>query len=1423
MNNPKIAIIGMACRCPGAKNVDEYWANMLNGVNSISYMKKEEDDTTVIDENRYVRASGHIDDTEWFDGHFFGYTPKESEYMDPQQRVFLETAWTALEHAGYRPQNQEETIGIFGGSSVNKYFLYNLYPRLLKSQELGGISGDEVPIGTTPDYLTSRVAYKLGFKGPAVSIQATCASSLVSVCMASQSLIDYRCDMALAGGVSIKLPNQKGYWAQKDGLFSPSGKCRPYDAQADGSIFTSGVGVVVLKRLEDAIKDRDQIYAVIRGWATNNDGSERIGFTTPGLNGQASVVVEAQIVANVEPKDIVYIEGHGSATPLGDQIEVEALKKAFRRSIGDTGYCALGSVKGNIGHTDAASGVLGLIKTALSLKHKLIPPSINFEKPHPSMEMESSPFYVNDRLYDLSEKGTVLAGINSFGLGGTNAHVILESPPIQQSGASKSYVLIPFSARTKSSLNALENQLNEKLRSNTHVADLAYTMSVGRTEFPNRKVIIASTEEIQKQRDFYTIVGSECSHQKPKITFIFTGLGDLYNGVGYELYKEEAVFRETIDLCSERLIPILGFDLRAHLYSADQDNTAGASQQNAKLDFRKMMGQSTNSTKNELLQSTIVAQPACFVFEYALAKLIMSWGVEPESLFGHSLGEYVAACLAGVFSLDDALSLVAKRAQFIEETPRGSMLAVPLSEEKLRPYLSEKVSLSAVNTDSLCILAGKEEDIEKVKSELFHKDNVVGKLLPTTHAFHSHCLKPVMKHFVDYVGSLKLLEPQIPLLSNVTGDWILGSEARNPHYWGNHLIGTVRFADAFKVINVKHENRIFLEIGPGATLTSFCNSMKDVVSNKNFWSWSTIPAHYEAKSSQQTLLEVAGRLWIAGVNMNWINFYASEDRLRVATPTYPFDRKRYWVDPLEFKESTDYQSAIPLFKSSEDQNATGDLNPILEENECAGSAAVTVPRPNIETPYVPPRSVLEQRLCDIWAELFGYESIGVNDDFFTLGGHSLLALQLSNKIYHAEKIELPLVTLLENSTVSKLCKIIELQKSYTEVPSTADDLSTNPIAENTKDESTELEHMLNNTIRISLKRDVDWDEIIADTDVIKLIPELMLALKRNYKMPFYPNEIVGDYSPRMLLKYFKTELEKYRDDLAMQKAAISINEEKRSSPNDKPIIFVLSSVRSGSTLLRVMLAGHQNLFSPPELHLLGHSDMRERERDQTSSDRDQGLIVALKELTGCSHEEAENRIARMLEENWTTSAVMNHLMELSSPKLLVDKSPGYSNQLETLKRLSRNFPKAKFIYLVRHPYSVIESVVRNRFIRLMGGGETNPFDYGEFLWTRSNSNILDFLQTLNQNQYCIVRYEDLMKQPRLYLEQMCHLMGVPFTNELLTPYQGRRMRDGLGDPNLLEHNKIDSSLGDVWRQIVLPKTLGRATRLIARELEYELP
>ncbi|MBT7590553.1 MAG: SDR family NAD(P)-dependent oxidoreductase [Candidatus Scalindua sp.] len=897
-----IAIIGMSCRFPGAGSVHTFWENMKNGVESVSFFTDEELQmsgigTELLNNPDYVKAKAVLEDMEMFDASFFGFTPREAEMMDPQHRLFLECAWEAMENAGYDSGRYGGRVGVYAGVGLNTYLLRNLLsnPDLVKYE-----NEYQILIGNDKDFVPTRVSYKLNLKGPSVSVNTACSTSLVAIHFACQSLLNYQCDMALTGAVTIRSPKKEGYLYQDGGVLSPDGHCRAFDAKSKGIVGGNGVGVVILKRLEDAMADGDSIHAVIKGSAINNDGSLKVGFTAPSVDGQAEVIAEAQAMAGVDPETITYIETHGTGTALGDPIEIAALTQAFRLSTQKKGFCAIGSVKTNLGHLDTAAGIAGIIKTVQALKHRQIPPSLHFEQPNPAIDFANSPFKVNTKLSQWKTNGPPRrAGISSFGIGGTNAHVILEeAPSMEPSGIFRPWQLLVLSAHTSTALNNATANMAEHLHRypDLNLADVTYTLQVGRKDFSHRRILVCkSTDEAVTSLNTMDSkkVFTHCQEEGERtVAFLFPGQGAQYVNMGRELYEIESTFREQVDHCSEILKPYLKLDLRELLYPKDKDSVQGRSQE-------------------EQLQQTIIAQPALFVVEYALARLWMEWGIQPEAMIGHSLGEYVAACISGVFSLEEALGLVASRGQLIQQLPGGSMLAISLSEEKIQPYLMNGISLAAVNGPSLCVLSGNAESIEIIKKQ-FKEQDVECRLLHTSHAFHSEMIEPILDSFLERVRETSLNFPQIPYISNVTGSWITQAEAIDPEYWVRHLRQTVRFSEGARLL-LEQSERVMLEVGPGRALSTFVKRQSE--KPREFVILSSLRQYQESQPDVSFMLSSLGRLWLSGVTVDWSGFSIHERRCRLPLPTYPFERKRYWIDIQRQKQ---YQTESVLTTKRED-------------------------------------------------------------------------------------------------------------------------------------------------------------------------------------------------------------------------------------------------------------------------------------------------------------------------------------------------------------------------------------------------------------------------------------------------------------------------------------------------------------------------
>ncbi|HEY6352691.1 MAG TPA: amino acid adenylation domain-containing protein [Candidatus Angelobacter sp.] len=873
-----IAIIAMNCRVPGARNINQFWENLKNGVESIVSFTDEElraagvPDATFNDPH-YVRSAATLEGIELFDPAFFGFTPREAQSLDPQHRLFLESAWELLESAGYDVQSYTGSVGVYAGIATNNYVSAVLsHDGLVDS--LGRFA---IRLSNDKDFLATNISYRLNLRGPSVTVQTTCSTSLVAVHLACQSLFAGECDVAVAGGVSIDVPQGKGYLYSEGTILSPDGHCRAFDARAQGTISGSGVGTVLLKRLEDALADRDQIYTVIRGTAINNDGSSKVGFTAPSVEGQARVIRAAQALAEVPAETISYIEAHGTGTSLGDPIEMAGLTEAFRASTSKKGFCAIGSVKTNIGHLNTAAGVAGLIKTALALQHKQIPASLNFETPNPAIDFENSPVYVNTKLRPWSGPGPLRAGVSSFGMGGTNAHAILQEAPEQQpSGKSRPWQLLVLSARTETALAQASKNLAHHLKEHesASLADVAYTLQIGRKKFAHRQMFVCAgrNEAIEALEGLHAdrVRQAVAPEAVRGVVFLFPGQGAQYVNMARQLYESEISFRRVVDECCERLKPILRLDLR-EIFFADPNDV---------------------DLSRERLTQTAMTQPALFVIEYALARLWMSWGVRPQAMIGHSIGEYVAACIAGTMSEEDALTLVCVRGQLMQEMDSGSMLAVQMSEEAAQRLLTPDVCIAAINSPQQCVLSGSSTAIDLLQPRLEEK-GVHCRQLQTSHAFHSQMMDPMLERFERLVQEVKLRAPRIPWVSNRTGKPVTPDQATDHRYWVRHLREPVRFAAGIREILRAPGERIFLEVGPGQTLSALVR--QNLSSPAGAIVVSSLPGANKQLQELPFLLDALGKLWLAGAEVNWQQFNAGEERHRVPLPTYPFERQSYLV------------------------------------------------------------------------------------------------------------------------------------------------------------------------------------------------------------------------------------------------------------------------------------------------------------------------------------------------------------------------------------------------------------------------------------------------------------------------------------------------------------------------------------------------
>lgn len=877
-----IAVVGMAGRFPGAGGIEEYWQNLCAGVESISFFSDEEliesgVPPSDLENPRYVRAAGVVDGIELFDARFFGYNPFEAAVTDPQQRLLLECSWTAMEHAGYAPDSCRVPVGVYMGADLSTYLLNNLLPLLGRGGESNAL---QIVLSNSSDSVATRVSYRMNLTGPSMSVQTACSTSLVAVHVACLALQNYECEMALAGGAFIPVPQKVGYHYEEGGHLSPDGHVRAFDASAGGTVNGSGVAVVVLKRLEDALADGDTIHAVIRGSSVNNDGSQKVGFTAPSVDGQAEVIEAALAAAGVPPDSVTYIETHGTGTKLGDPIEIAALTKAFRDATSRKGFCAIGSVKTNIGHASSAAGTAGLIKACLALRHGVIPPSLHFREPNPEIDFDNGPFYVNTALSGWKCDGPRRAGVSSFGLGGTNAHVILEEPPpAGPPGDSRRRHLFVLSAKTDTALETATSCLTEHIRRNPGLdpGDVSYTLQVGRSAFGHRRMLVGGglrdAANALDGPDPERVLSACAESGDRPVAFMIPGGGSQYVNMGRDLYDRESLYRTTVDRCSEILARHLGFDIRESLFPRPENEREAS----------------------ERIVRTSVALPSLFVTSYSLATLLIEWGVLPQALLGHSLGEYVAACLAGVMSLEDTLSLVVLRSNLIETLPAGAMIAVSLPENEINPLIGDELSIAAVNAPSSCVVSGPPGAVDALEGVLNGR-NVDCRRLRVTAAGHSKLFEPIRGKITEFTRRISLNPPDIPYISNVSGTWITPEEATDPSYWAVHLRKTVRFADGVAAL-LAEPARILLEIGPGHTLCSLARQHPDLRPGQPVIP--TMRHHDERFPDDEFLLSALGRLWLAGTDIDWFRYHAGYRRRRVPLPTYPFERERCWVEPHE--------------------------------------------------------------------------------------------------------------------------------------------------------------------------------------------------------------------------------------------------------------------------------------------------------------------------------------------------------------------------------------------------------------------------------------------------------------------------------------------------------------------------------------------
>jgi amino acid adenylation domain-containing protein len=954
-----IAIIGLAGRFPGADNIEQFWHNLCQGVESIHFYSDEAlleagVSPALLANPQYVKAKGVLSDVKGFDAAFFGISPLEAAQLDPQQRLFLETAYEALEAAGYNPFVYPKRIGVYGGSSVNTYLLSQLIQDSDQTRDWY-----QLALYHEKDFLCTRVAYKLNLTGPAVTVQTACSTSLAAIHMASMALRNGECEMALAGGISLDEVIPSGYLYQEGMVASPDGHCRVFDSQSQGTVFGQGVGIVVLKPLQQALVDGDTVYAVLKGSAINNDGALKMGFTAPSALKQAEVIAQAQVQAGVTADSISYIEAHGTGTILGDPIEIEGLTLAFNlREAAKRGYCALGSVKPNIGHLDAAAGVTGFIKTVLCLKHQWLVPTLHFQQPNPAIDFEQSPFYVNTAsLPWRASHYPRRAGVSAFGFGGSNVHAVLEEAPVvDRKLLTRSYQILSLSAKTPTALTAAKVRLQQYLARHPelYLADVAYSLHQ-RQAFAYRYSVVCSnlTEAVQQlQGEAVSLVASS------PLIFLFPGQGSQYAGMAKALYTHEPYFRAGVDSC---------------LVVAKQQYPA----------WYEAIAQVDWLADTAKLHETAYTQPVLFIVEYALAQLLLHWGIKPQAMLGHSLGEYVAACLAGVFLPEEVLGLLIQRGELIQALPKSQMLSLALSATEAQYYLLAEPSLeiAVINSPRRCVVAGPAASITGLQQRLA-ASGVTCRLLTTSHAFHSACVEPVLQAYGALVSKVQRKPPQLPFISNVTGTWITAEQAQDASYWVAHLRQTVQFSQGVQTLNQTPSlaQAIWLEIGPGRALGDLVKQQL----NKPL----VVASLENKRDEKQQLAQLVSTLWQAGVALDFTVYYQGSGAKRILLPTYPFERKPYWL----------LDKQVPQATPSTEQASTPKAPVSLTE--------------------------IERQLFAIWLQYLPQPVRSNEDNFFDLGGDSLTAINVLAQIERQFKIKLSPNQILQQPTIKALAILL---------------------------------------------------------------------------------------------------------------------------------------------------------------------------------------------------------------------------------------------------------------------------------------------------------------------------------------------------------------------------------------------------------------
>lgn len=980
-----IAIIGMSGKFPNSPNLDAYWKNIAEGIECISFFDDDELEIdlpeTELKNPAFVKAGGTIDGIEYFDADFFGIPSREAAWMDPQQRLFLEHSWNAFEHAGYDVNSISENISIYCGTNTNFYLLSRIDQ--LTADPNNNLF--QLMLANEKDFLATRISYKLDLKGESITVQTSCSTSLVAVHLACQSLLNYQSKMALAGGVSIRVPQKTGYFYQQGMIASPDGHCRAFDEKAEGTVPGNGVGVVVLKRLAEAVRDGDTIYAVIKGSAINNDGQNKVGFTAPSIKGQSDVIAKALAMSGVKADTIDYIEAHGTGTSIGDPIEISALSRAFEKHTDKTGFCAVSSVKSNIGHLDNAAGIAGLIKTVMALRNKTIPPTLHFEKPNPNIDFENSPFFVCAETRNWEKNDSPRrAGVSSFGIGGTNAHLILEEFEAREiSYNSDEPFLLTISAKTPDSAVESARNLAIKLSDgNTRIEDLEYTQNSGRADFNRRCFAVGNSgnELITELQKFSTEKDIFSADENIQTAFLFSGQGTQKVNIARGIWEFNGIFREEFENCRQILGKFTDIDLQETVYPSKIQN----------IEYQ-----------NVRLQNPSLGLPVLFSIQYSMAKMLIRLGIKLSAVGGHSFGEYPAAAIAGIFSLEDGLKLSVERGKLMETLPAGAMLAVRLEHGEIEKIIDKNVSIASINTKKNCVVSGSTESISALEKKL-DESRIGHRRLDVNYAYHSESIDLLKKRFEEIAGRIKFNSPEIMFVSGVSGKRISDEEVMKPDYWFRQMREPVRFSESLEWLE-KSNFKVFAEIGAGQILTPMVRQN----TGKNVTAVSISGIENDAQKDRENFLKALGKLWQRGHTIIWREFYKDKKRKRIALPTYPFEKQKYWIEVNSGGRKNDSQLSVKTALNGAKDNKH------------------KLKRTNLENEYQSPTNRKEKMLISIWEDILQVEGIGLEDNLYDLGGDSLIATQIFARVQQQLKGNLTLEKFMSNLNIKDLANLIE--------------------------------------------------------------------------------------------------------------------------------------------------------------------------------------------------------------------------------------------------------------------------------------------------------------------------------------------------------------------------------------------------------------